>query len=852
MPANPQPTSVLSELAHSLKLRYDGQSFDDYSVAYHRAKYPNHTVWPSKIIPDEDLFAAGMFYCYDSRRLLRLEHFRNKRNGGSVGSPYMLDDGINFLIKVNSYNDPAYHVGHTKNDTIHVCKSNLSGFFQNLRRTGRSGYLYTTAPLEIGFRDDPMNDPHFYKHEVLAFNGNVMTEATEAADAAKAGDTTLIQESAYDLLRPYQHDAVYAIMKTLQDNGGSANMILHVGCGLGKTLIAGRVIQRIKATREPKLYVCISPILSSLISLEDRLMPFFNDGSTSTSSAVPFQSIFVYADSVGGDENDPARIGELMKKREPTVLFATYERFFGMLTDEFGEYLCDENAFLIVDDMHNMTARQCQIVNRYSTSLLMSATVPEELSGALDASVVYRYTMADGIRDGYLCDYEVIMPLTKTVRVPSTRTVVDLDIPSELTRGNMTEKALFLATGMLQTGSRRCIVYVRSSEECEQFIRQFRQVCETYHGLSPWCEKMDFTVGPRRSKEILRQFEQESDEHDLFIIASIRVMDEAVNVIRCDSEYVTYFGDTISDDHTVQRLQRGGLPDPLNPTKKNHMCIWCNTLDLAIPALCKIKKEDCDLGEKVRIMAANYHESGVTNIARRAQAQTKETVRYIDSQYLNVEALWIDIRGHLIQFIEKYGQWPMTNGNYPSEDYLARWLLFQRASKRTNILLNEQIRMLEEIPEWSWDPRETAWHKGHSTVLAFIDTHNRTPILKSQGGSNGSPAIFYGEENEVYAATWINTQRSAKRLGRLSAEQIQLLEAIPGWVWDIKEDKWAKKYAKMVEFFNTNGLRPLRQDDEDERAILKWMIRQRAAKRKGKLSDSQILRLEAVPGWTWG
>ena len=770
MPTTPQSTSsALSKPAHSLRPQNDDLAFKDYSVAYHRAKYPNHIVWPYEITPEEELFAAGMFYCYNSRRILRLEHLRNKRNGGNVGSPYMVDDGIGFLVKVNNRDDLTYHVGQATNETVHVCKSHLSEFFQNLQRTRRSGYLYTTSPLEIGFSEDPINDSRFYTHDVLSFNDYAKTEAS---------GTTLLQESACDL-RPYQYDAIYAIMKTLQDNDESASMILHVGFGLGKTLIAGSVVQRIKATREPKLYVCVAPLLVSVANLKDRLMPFFNDDSTSTSSARPFQPILVDGD--GGGVTDPAYIGELLKKREPTVIFATYESFFGMLTDEFGEYLCDENAFLIVDEIHNMSAQQCEIVNRYNTSLLMSATIPDELSQALEAAEVYRYTMADGIKDGYLCDYEVILPLTKTVRIPN-KTVVDVDIPSELTQGNMTAKAMFLATGMLQTGSRRCIVFLRSSEECDRFIRQFIQVCETYHGISPWCEKMDFSVGAQRRKEILQQFEQDLDEHDLFIIASTRVLDEAVNMVRCDSEYVTYVGDSTSDVRVVQRLQRGGQLDPLNPVKKNHLFIWCNNLDLAIGALCKIKKEDHSFDKKVRIMAANYDESGVTNIARRVQAQQTAAVKYIDASYLNVDKLWLEILYLVKRFIEKYGQWPLINGNYPSEDYLAKWVAVQRASNRKSSLSKEQIRMLEEIPEWSWNLRDTAWHNGYSIVLEFIDAHNRTPVLKSQGG--GSSRVFYGEENEVYAARWIRKQRKDYDTGKLSDYHIYLLEKVPGWTWE--------------------------------------------------------------------
>jgi superfamily II DNA or RNA helicase len=746
--------------------------------------------------------------------MLRNANLRDARTRGGITSPYV-DDGLDFLVKKPD-EDPskraAYYPGQAKNYAKKsVCANHLAGFYRNMMKMRAPGYLYTTTRLDINLREDLMQDPSAYTHERLDFDPTTfaLTRATSHSDETTYG------------LRGFQTDAVSAILDRLSQEE-QTKMILHVGCGLGKTLIAGRVLAEIKNERKPYIYVCIAPLRVSVANLKDRLSPFFTAVAPS-SSAPQFRTLLVDSDS--GGTTDPVHIGNVLKTREPIVIFATYESFFGLLTEEFGEYLTDEDAFLVADEMHNLTRPQCKIVNEYQTSLLMSATVPEQLKEVLDATEAYRYTMADGIRNGYLCDYEVYLPLLKRAPTPTAtptdseaatpttsagaaepeedeenvsdgdadddgdrdgnasdgdgngdaeddgreRTAVDMEFPAGFPTDDVTAKALFLCTGMLQTGSRRCIVYLRSTDECALFTRMFKRVCGEYQGLRLWSAQMDYTVGSARRCEILRDFQADSEEHDLFVIASVRILDEAVDIPRCDSEFITYVGDRASDIRTVQRLQRGGRLDPTNPAKRNNLFVWTEEWSRAVNSLTLMRQEDPLFHKKLRALSASYDRLGEPAVQRESRVRAEELQAYAEVRCLTLEELWMKRVDELCAMRERLGRDPRTISSDVTERRLGKWLSRQRTAKTKNKLSADRIAILEDIPGWSW------------TAHDYDDVAAEFCTMRERLGRD--PSTTSSDVTERRLGKWLSRQRTAKTKNKLSADRIAILEKIPGWSW---------------------------------------------------------------------
>jgi len=879
--------------------RNDGRAFEHYSVQHHRAKY-GHDVWHASVVPEAELFSAGVFHDYNSRRMLRNANLRDARTRGGITSPYV-DDGLDFLVKKPD-EDPskraAYYPGQAKNYAKKsVCANHLAGFYRNMMKMRAPGYLYTTTRLDINLREDLMQDPSAYTHERLDFDPTAfaLTRATSHSDETTYG------------LRGFQTDAVSAILERLgQDE--QTKMILHVGCGLGKTLIAGRVLAEIKNERKPYIYVCIAPLRVSVTNLKDRLSPFFT--AIASSSSPQFRTLLVDSDS--GGTTDPVHIGNVLKTREPIVIFSTYESFFGLLTQEFGEYLADEDAFLVADEMHNLTKAQCRVVNKYQTSLLMSATVPERLKEVLHATEAYRYTMAEGIKNGYLCDYEVYLPLLKRAATPTAtptdseaatpttsagaaepeedeedasdgdtdyasddegdsddasdasdgdgngngdaeddgreRTAADVEFPAGFPTDDVTAKALFLCTGMLQTGSRRCIVYLRSTDECVQFNRMLRRVCEEYHGLRLWSAQMDYTVGSSRRSEILRDFQADSEEHDLFVIASVRILDEAVDIPRCDSEFITHVGDRASDIRTVQRLQRGGRLDPTNPSKRNNLFIWTEEWSLAVNSLTLMRQEDPLFHKKLRTLSASYDRLGEPAVQRESRVRAEELQAYAEVRCLTLGELFMKRVDERCAWYEKLGHEPRGNLRNDKEAVSGRWVAKQRHLKKHNELPADRIAILEAIPGWSWGKPNPRLHRNYGDAAAEYRA------MREKLGRKPSPISSDPEERRH--ANWRTYQCSLKRKNELPADRIAILEAIPGWSWG-KPYKPRKKvaYGEVAAGYRAMceklGREPHeRSSDPTEKFYGKWRGTQRSL--KNKLPADRIAILEAIPGWSWG
>jgi len=87
--------------------------------------------------------------------------------------------------------------------------------------------------------------------------------------------------------------------------------------------------------------------------------------------------------------------------------------------------------------------------------------------------------------------------------------------------------------------------------------------------------------------------------------------------------------------------------------------------------------------------------------------------------------------------------------------------------------------------------------------------------------------------------SWVDAQRQANKQGRLSEERIKKLESL-GVQWIVKS--WESKFKKLKEFKENHGHCnvPL----HSEKQLYRWVVDQRRAHKRGKLSVERIRKLE--------
>ncbi len=100
-----------------------------------------------------------------------------------------------------------------------------------------------------------------------------------------------------------------------------------------------------------------------------------------------------------------------------------------------------------------------------------------------------------------------------------------------------------------------------------------------------------------------------------------------------------------------------------------------------------------------------------------------------------------------------------------------------------------------------------------------------------------------------YVTTWILEQRKANKKNKLSQERIDKLEQI-GFIWDIKEMFWEEMFSKLLDYKNNYGNCNVPYQWPENYKLASWVSRQRNMKKKEKLSEERIQRLEAI-GFVW-
>jgi hypothetical protein len=137
------------------------------------------------------------------------------------------------------------------------------------------------------------------------------------------------------------------------------------------------------------------------------------------------------------------------------------------------------------------------------------------------------------------------------------------------------------------------------------------------------------------------------------------------------------------------------------------------------------------------------------------------------------ETKWIEAYLLLKKFSVENNTCVLPNGwiDPKSRFKLYTWLIKQRSSK--NELSEDQILLLESLPKWTWDTRQSKWDIGFDHLKAYVSTYGHSVVPAS-----------YIDQNSYKLGSWVARQRSRKNL--LNSEQIRLLSELPNWSWNTK------------------------------------------------------------------
>ncbi len=766
----------------------DWREYERVACAEH-ARRTGHTVLGWNDIPHEWLLDAGFVNDINRFRLRRKESGGNLREYGLDG--LALDpNGVFHGLQMKCWGPNRL----LRAEDIGTFQSVVSNRLQ-VKNKDSVGHLYHTCKLQADLRDDLIYSGRIIAHRFIPQAEPVQVFAEFEAPS----------EASY-VLRDYQNEALEALKAF--DFEESPFGVLTMPCGTGKTLVCGRFV----AERRPEIVIFVAPLIALVEQNLTRLHAFVPD----------YVPLHVHSGAEG--TTNPDEVATLLEQSDHVLVGATYDSF----VDVLGTLdLSEQDVLVIVDEAHNIitdNARVRTALDEFPQVVLVTATPPSAFEDF--ASEAYTYNLGTAITNKFVCDYNIWVPdiVRDPVRFPD-------DLPGF--DGDLAGKALFLVNNMLLKGARRCIAYLTSHEEVVEFRALIERVATEYHATPIWTGEIISTT--RSRDDVFAQFQatDPSALDKMYVLCSIRILDEGIDLPKCDSVFVSNVSEQSSSIRMVQRMCRANRLDPDRPNKKSHVFLWSpDEFVRVVHVLEGLRDVDPDYIKKVRTASTGYAVDSVGVRTERARVQTGELEAYVSVRAVSLEEVALTKAREVVAFFKEHGKF------HPAGTKLSKWLIHMRQiylRKTTNGVLYASVRdfLENEVPRWWDNGREEKALEVAREIICYYKQHGKLP-LKNMESIKGVSA-------------WICRMR---RLKAYESVCNMLDREIPGWdrVKESGEQLALQKAESVVAYYRLHAKLPPKSDK-----LGAWLCvtrRLKVGSRKGVCYDSVFKILDDnVPCW---
>jgi len=171
---------------------------------------------------------------------------------------------------------------------------------------------------------------------------------------------------------------------------------------------------------------------------------------------------------------------------------------------------------------------------------------------------------------------------------------------------------------------------------------------------------------------------------------------------------------------------------------------------------------------------------------------------------------------------------------------LRSWVSNQRTNYTKNKLTKKQIKRLESLKVWTWEPINYIWERNFTELIKYID-QNGTSLVKAS----------HITDSKIKLGNWVSNLRIHK--DRLRDDQIKRLETLIDWTWDVIESKWIEGKLNLIKYYKENGnvLVPSDHICSNGYNLGNWIGNQRTNYKKDNISKDRITFFESLNGWAW-
>jgi superfamily II DNA or RNA helicase len=645
-------------------------------------------------------------------------------------------------------------------------------------------------------------------------------------------------------LRYYQKEAIHVIMDRIRENKKETHE--EITCAGGKGFIIKRSVYIFNTLyNNPNILILVPSIL-----LCERMKK----------TLINFNPLTFGGKSKNGDN-------------ESNLYICVYNSIFKIKDIKFDYIFIDEGHHLQTKT-ERKTYRNIIQNLKCKHKIFLTATCKPNVE------INYKYTIEQGIKDGFINDYDIIVPKIK-----------NLDEIRNKTNNNSELEIEYIYKSLVNLIDKR--QDIRSILAFCNKIEESIKFCEFLNKNNIPCQHLDGKMTSKFKENVLSQFELGTFR----VVSSVYVLGEGLDLPFVDcclfvSPRNSYININQCVGRTLRILPEKGLSHVILPHYHEE-----KQLEKFIRHMTNIderlysNKETKEL-DKTRVIVE--HTEIDTNISKELIIPDIYFEIYKNLEQLSMTC-WHRRFLELKKYDEEIDDMPSKNSKNKKIASLGRWVNNLRLNKRAidqnkynrfKPLTDEQIKLLESLPHWYWD-KEDPWRPKYVKVKNWSVKNKRIARTKCNQEKRKLNEMDDGDEKEKFLkeiemeeeyGQWCAVQREIKRKMKedeekketkkkyrrklLTEEQIKLLEEIPGWYWD--KNTWTSHYEelkKYVKEFKEKNKGKKIEMPKFKTSLGRWCSVQRCIKRAMKdfkkydkcndLTDEQIKLLEKIEGWKW-
>jgi superfamily II DNA or RNA helicase len=345
--------------------------------------------------------------------------------------------------------------------------------------------------------------------------------------------------------RDYQIEAY----NTLKD---ANRVILEMPCGTGKTLVSYLI----------SLNYDNIMLLSPLISTTEQLLQHYKNYYSKDTASINYHLVHC---------QNNRKLENIKLEGNKNIIGSTYDS-----ADIINKVIpkLTGSIFIVIDECHNLSNNMLtdsnnevnKILNSNHKILFVSAT-PKNYGNeytSIFGHARYTLTWDSAISNKYICEYNFYYPNNDKILEHITNIKLDT---SFISKTILINKAFFLLETIKTLNLKKCIVYLKTVNESEQFENVLKTI-NIYYDLKMAVYNINYNTGKTSRNAFLTKFRNNNTK--ISIMLNVHVLDEGIDIPECDSIFITH-----PNNNPINLIQRMSRANRISNNKdKSHIMLW--------------------------------------------------------------------------------------------------------------------------------------------------------------------------------------------------------------------------------------------------------------------------------------